>query len=63
MTKRYEALDGLRAIGAIGILMMHIRGNAHYEIDLYWYKTIVPAFTDFVFLYMIIFECAVTLAS
>lgn len=54
MTKRYEALDGLRAIGAVGILMMHIRGNAHYEIDLYWYKTIVPAFTDFVFLYMII---------
>lgn len=54
MGKRYDAIDGLRTIGTIGILMMHIRGNNHYEIKGGWYEDIIPLFTNFVFLFMII---------
>lgn len=54
MEKRYGAIEGLRTIGTIGILMMHIRGNNHYEIKGYWYNNIIPLFTNFVFLFMII---------
>lgn len=54
INERYEAIDGLRTIGTIGILMMHVRGNSHYEITSYWYNTIIASFTNFVFLFMII---------
>lgn len=53
MEKRhYGAIDGLRVIAAFGIVMMHIRANSNYEITGYVYNTIIPSFTDFVFLFM-----------
>lgn len=53
MEKRhYGAIDGLRMIAAFGIVMMHIRANSNYEITGYVYNTIIPAFTNFVFLFM-----------
>lgn len=53
MEKRhYEAIDGLRMIAAFGIAMMHIRANSNYEITGYVYNTIIPSFTNFVFLFM-----------
>ena len=53
MEKRhYGAIDGLRMIAAVGIVMMHIRANSNYEITGYVYNTIIPAFTNFVFLFM-----------
>jgi len=50
--KRYETINGLRTIAAFGIVMMHMATNNHYEITGYVYKTILPSFTNFVFLFM-----------
>ena len=53
MEKRhYGAIDGLRMIAAFGIAMMHIRANSNYEIAGYVYNTVIPSFTNFVFLFM-----------
>ena len=52
MKERYGAIDGLRMIACIGIVMMHIRANNNYEIAGYIYNTVIPSFTDFVFLFM-----------
>ena len=55
MDKRhYGAIDGLRMIAAFGIVMMHIRANCNYEIAGYVYNTVIPSFTNFVFLFMTI---------
>jgi len=52
--KHYGAIDGLRAIAAIGIVMMHMGANNNYEIGGYIYNKIIPSFTNFVFLFMVI---------
>lgn len=49
---RYGAMDGLRTIAAIGIVMMHICANNKYMISGFVYDRIIPSFTDFVFLFM-----------
>lgn len=55
MEKRhYGAINGLRMIAAFGIAMMHIRANSNYEITGYVYNTIIPSFTNFVFLFIIV---------
>ena len=51
---RYEKLDGLRAFAAIGIVMMHVLANGGYEIDGFLFERLIPSFTDFVFLFMVI---------
>lgn len=50
--KHYEAIDGLKAIACIGIVMMHIAANNSYEISGFIYNTMIPSFTNFVFLFM-----------
>lgn len=50
--KHYGAIDGLRTIAAIGIVMMHMRANNNYEIVGTVYNKIIPSFTNFVFLFM-----------
>lgn len=52
--KHYGAIDGLRTIAALGIVMMHIQANTSYKISGYLYETIIPEFTNFVFLFMVI---------
>lgn len=52
--KHYEAIDGLRTIACIGILMMHIRANTAYEIYGFIYDRLIASFTNFVFLFMVI---------
>lgn len=53
MEKRhFGAIDGLRMIAAFGIVLMHVRANINYEINGFVYNTIIPSFTDFVFLFM-----------
>lgn len=55
MEKRhYGAIDGLRMIAAIGIVMMHMRANNHYELSGFVFDTLIPSFTNFVFLFMTI---------
>ena len=52
--KRYGAIDGLRAYAAIGIVMMHVMENGGYEIAGFIGKSMIPSFTDFVYLFMAI---------
>ena len=52
MKERYGAIDSLRMIACIGIMMMHLRANNEYEIGGYFYNTVIPSFTNFVFLFM-----------
>ena len=50
--EHYGAIDGLRAIGCIGIVLMHIATNNSYSISGFIYDTMIPSFTNFVFLFM-----------
>lgn len=52
--KHYGTIDGLRTIAAFGIVMMHIRANTNYIISGYLYNKVIPSFTNFVFLFMVI---------
>lgn len=53
--KRYESLDGLRAYAAIGIVMMHVLANISVKpSNNYVTETIIPYFTNFTLLFMII---------
>lgn len=50
--KHYGAIDGLRTIACVGIVMMHIAANNTYDISGFIYNTMIPSFTNFVFLFM-----------
>lgn len=52
--KHYGAIDGIRTIACIGVVMMHMRSNNSYEISGFIYNTIISSFTNFVFLFMAI---------
>lgn len=52
--KHYGAIDGLRAMAAIGIVMMHMAVNNDYRITGFVYERLIPSFTNFVFLFMVI---------
>lgn len=54
LQKHYDSIDGLRALAAIGIVFMHMIANNTYMIGGRIYNTIIPFFTNFVFLFMII---------
>lgn len=52
--KQYEAINGLRAFSAIGIVLMHVLANGNYSVDGFLFEKLIPSFTNFVFLFMII---------
>lgn len=52
--KHYGAIDGLRSIACIGIVMMHVAGNNDYAISGFIYDRLIGSFTNFVFLFMVI---------
>lgn len=52
--KHYGAIDGLRTVACIGIVMMHIRANNTYALSGFLYDDIIASFTNFVFLFMVI---------
>lgn len=54
MQKRYENLECLRALSCIAIIAMHIKSNTNYEIGGYFYNTMIPSWTWFVYLFLII---------
>lgn len=55
MEKRhYGAVDGLRMIAAFGIVLMHVQVNNQYELSGFVFDTLIPSFTNFVFLFMTI---------
>ena len=51
---RFDGLDGLRAFGAVGILMMHVMTNCAFGLDGYLSDVFVPRWGDLVFLFMVI---------
>lgn len=52
---RYEAIDGLRAYAAIGIVLMHVLSNiAVKPADNYFTCVIIPWFTDFTLMFMVV---------
>lgn len=48
----YGAMDGLRVIACIGIVLMHVAANGCYRITGFVFHCVIPSFTDFVFLFM-----------
>lgn len=54
MSERYDNLDGLRAYAAIGIVMMHVLANSRYAVHGFLFRRMIPSFTDFTFLFMVI---------
>lgn len=54
MSERYDNLDGLRAYAAIGIVMMHVLANSKYAVQGFLFRRMIPSFTDFTFLFMVI---------
>lgn len=52
--KRYDAIDGLRAFSAIGIVLMHVLVNGKYNIGGFIFDKLIPSFTKLGFLFMII---------
>lgn len=50
--KHYGAIDGLRAIACLGIVMMHMKTNNLYSIDGVVYQRVITSLTNFVFLFM-----------
>ena len=52
--KRYDNLDGLRAISCIGIIGMHIKANSSFQIHGYLYGTVIPSLTLLVYLFIMI---------
>ncbi len=51
--KRYDSLNGIRAISCIGILLMHVLANSEYELHPV-VTIIIEKFTNFVFLFMVL---------
>ena len=54
--KRYPSIDALRALAAIGIIMMHMisKSNNQYDIDGILAERVIPWFTQLVYLFMLI---------
>lgn len=51
--RRYDAINGLRAFSAVGIMLMHVLANGGYAINGIANRLIL-SFTDLVFLFMVI---------
>ncbi len=54
MNERYDNLDGLRTISCIGIIAMHVKANADYQISGYVFDSIIPSWSLFVYLFLLI---------
>ena len=52
--KHYPSLDGFRALSCIGIMMMHIQANTHYQLSGFVWERIIPSFTHLVLLFLMI---------
>lgn len=50
--EHYGAIDGIRTIACIGIVLMHMATNNSYSLSGFIYDSMIPSFTNFVFLFM-----------
>jgi len=53
-TNLYKSIDGLRTIGILGIVAMHILANSTYALEGYFFQNIVASFGSFVGMFFII---------
>ena len=44
--QRYGKIDGLRAMAAIGIVLMHVQANLGYEPGGVVFAKLIPSFAD-----------------
>lgn len=51
---RYDALDGLRAYSAVGIVLMHVLTNGNYALSGFVFENLILSFTNLVFLFMVV---------
>lgn len=51
---RYDAIDGLRAYSAIGIVLMHVLANVNYSLSGFVFEDLILSFTNLVFLFMVV---------
>lgn len=49
-----SSLDGLRAISCVGIMLMHVLANTNYAVSGFIYDKMIPSFTHFVILFLMI---------
>ncbi len=52
--ERYDGLDGLRTYAILGIVLMHVLANGGYHTSGFVFNRLIPAFTNFVFLFMML---------
>jgi peptidoglycan/LPS O-acetylase OafA/YrhL len=53
-SQRYDALDGVRALACLGIVAMHVFRNMRFQLDGFIFSSLIPSFTNLVFLFMTI---------
>ena len=54
MIKRYDSLEGLRALSCISIIAMHILYNTEYQITGFMYEKFIPSLTWLVYLFLML---------
>lgn len=52
--ERYNALDGVRTLACIGIVLMHVLSNTGVKPDAGWWLDVIRYCTNFVFLFMMV---------
>ena len=52
--KHSPSIDGLRALSCIGIMMMHIKANTHYQLTGFIWDDVIWSFTHLVILFIMI---------
>lgn len=52
--ERFDSIDGLRSISCLAIIAMHIQANTNYQISGYFWDTVIPSWTWFVPLFILI---------
>ena len=52
--EHYSSLDGFRSLSCIGIMMMHIQANTHYQLNGVLWEKVIPSFTHLVLLFLMI---------
>ncbi len=52
--KRYETIDGLRVFACLGVVMVHVLANGEYQIKGFFSDKVIPSFSGFLILFMII---------
>lgn len=53
-SERYEGLNVVRAVSAIGIVLMHVRANSSFEIHGFIFDEVIDSLTNITYLFMLL---------